>query len=206
MSQGAPWRVRVDRRFPALSSRRGHSPTHDRRWPGVGKAPHLHANLGHQRAGDQMAHAGHRTQAGRDRVKRADELIEPLIDGTEAPPHRRDLVQVEPQQEAMVVPDAPLQGGAQTTRIRLQPSGRPGQQLVGVRLALDEATQQRAPTHPAEVTDDARDLDVGIFQGLLQPQGMLRDLGQEEFDRRLEHVPHRPTTTRGLLALADWLA
>src|SRR5712692_8646358 len=36
LSHGAPWRVRVERRLPALSSRRGHRPAHETRWPAVG--------------------------------------------------------------------------------------------------------------------------------------------------------------------------
>lgn len=37
LSQGAPWRTRVERRFPALSSLRGHSPAQETRWPALGK-------------------------------------------------------------------------------------------------------------------------------------------------------------------------
>lgn len=37
LSQGALCRVRVDRRLPALSSRRGHKPAQEIRWPTVGK-------------------------------------------------------------------------------------------------------------------------------------------------------------------------
>ena len=48
----------------------------------------------------------------------------------------------------MVVPHAPLQGSAQPVGIGLQPSGRPSQQLIGVGLAVDEAPEHRAPTHP----------------------------------------------------------
>src|SRR5439155_10555027 len=36
LSHGAPWRSRVDRRFPALSSFRGHRPTHETKCPAVG--------------------------------------------------------------------------------------------------------------------------------------------------------------------------
>src|SRR4029453_6516295 len=36
-SQGLLGRVRVDRRLPALSSRRGQSPAHETRWPAVAK-------------------------------------------------------------------------------------------------------------------------------------------------------------------------
>src|SRR6201981_2308799 len=36
LSQGAPWRTRVERRLPALSSSRGTTPAHDNRWPAVG--------------------------------------------------------------------------------------------------------------------------------------------------------------------------
>src|SRR5262249_9137189 len=37
LSHGAPGRTRVDRRFPALSSLRGHSPAQEIRWAAVGK-------------------------------------------------------------------------------------------------------------------------------------------------------------------------
>src|SRR3954447_26613680 len=37
LSQGAPWRTRVERRLPALSSLRGHRPAQETRWAGVGK-------------------------------------------------------------------------------------------------------------------------------------------------------------------------
>src|ERR1700751_5308190 len=36
LSQGAPWRTRVERLLPALSSSRGTTPAHDNRWPAVG--------------------------------------------------------------------------------------------------------------------------------------------------------------------------
>src|SRR5215208_7342415 len=36
-SQGAPWRRRVERRLPALSSLRGHRPAQDSRCPALGK-------------------------------------------------------------------------------------------------------------------------------------------------------------------------
>src|SRR5215213_3930395 len=38
-SQGAPWRNRVERRLPALSSLRGHRPAQETRWAAVGKRP-----------------------------------------------------------------------------------------------------------------------------------------------------------------------
>ncbi len=37
LSQGAPLRIRVERRLPALSSFRGHRPAQEIRWPAVGK-------------------------------------------------------------------------------------------------------------------------------------------------------------------------
>src|SRR5262249_59001170 len=37
LSHGAPGRTRVERRFPALSSWRGHSPAQETRWAAVGK-------------------------------------------------------------------------------------------------------------------------------------------------------------------------
>ena len=46
LSQGAPLRKRLDRRLPALSSLRGHSPTQATRCPGGWKAAHVDANLG----------------------------------------------------------------------------------------------------------------------------------------------------------------
>ena len=38
-SQGAPFRMRVDRRLPALSSFLGQSPAQEIRWPSVGNRP-----------------------------------------------------------------------------------------------------------------------------------------------------------------------
>jgi hypothetical protein len=37
LSHGAPWRMRVERRFPALSSRCGHKPAHETKWPELWK-------------------------------------------------------------------------------------------------------------------------------------------------------------------------
>jgi hypothetical protein len=41
LSQGAPWRARVERRLPALSSLRGHSPAQEIRWGSGGEPGHV---------------------------------------------------------------------------------------------------------------------------------------------------------------------
>ena len=83
----------------------------------------------------------------------------------------------------MVLPDTAFQRGAQVIRIRTKEAGRPGEQSLGVRLAPDQPTEERSAAGTEQVADEPRDLDVGVFQGLLQARRVLGHLADELFAR-----------------------
>ena len=58
MSQRPPWRSRLDRRLPALSSLRGHEVSPQHQVTRGGEATHVGADLGNDGFGAELADAG----------------------------------------------------------------------------------------------------------------------------------------------------
>lgn len=108
-SHGVACRIRVEWRLPALTSRRGHSPAQETKWPAVGKPRHIIAQFGDEHARRGVTQTRHRRQQGHRGVKRdhcgADVPFQ-VLDGRFEP---LDLGQMQLQQKAMMGGDASMQ-------------------------------------------------------------------------------------------------
>ena len=90
-----------------------------------------------------------------------------------------DLVQIHPEQKAVMVSHVPAQAGEQACPGGAQPAGGLRQEPFRVGLPRNPGTQQRAPARAQQVRDDAGDLDVGVLEGLLDAQRRLRHLSHQ---------------------------
>ena len=103
LSQGAPLRRRVERRLPALSSLRGHSPAQETRWPAVGNrlmSRPISATMTRAASAPTPGIVVSSSTAAR---KGARLLLDLAVDPADRRLQGIDLVEVQPQQEAMVL-------------------------------------------------------------------------------------------------------
>ena len=85
-----------------------------------------------------------------------------------------DLIEMKAQQEAMVLGHAAAKRLAELLRRCLYPPIRKAGQFRGVAFAGNQCLDHRAAAHAHEVGDHRVQLDVGVFQRLLQPLHMAR--------------------------------
>ena len=84
--------------------------------------------------------------------------------------------QVQAQQEAMMRRDAPVQGVDDGRRARPSAARGSGRPDARGPLAVDDGLKHGASTHAQDVAEDARELQVGVLEHLLDAQRMLGDL------------------------------
>jgi hypothetical protein len=118
-SHGAPCLRRVERRLPTLSSRRGHNPTQERRWPGVGKRSTSAPISAISVCATNLLTPGmveSRSRVGsneRRRSQRPSTVPQSFF-------HRLNLRQVQTQEEPIVILDVTFERRLQLLRLRTQ--------------------------------------------------------------------------------------
>jgi hypothetical protein len=88
------------------------------------------------------------------------------------------VLQVQPQQKAVVPCHPAMQGFLEPLRRRGEPRMGERGELGGIALAGHQRRQHRPPAPPEQVGDHRVELDVGVLKGLLQPlrvAGLLAD-------------------------------
>ena len=129
------------------------------------------ADLRHQRLGDGAPDAGDGIQP-RDRVLvRAHALGDLGADPRDRLVQEVDVGQLLGHQEALVRPDASRQRPLQLGELLAQATLRQLGQLGAVGLPGDQRRQDLPPRLAQDVGGHRGQLDVGAFQGLLQPVG-----------------------------------
>jgi hypothetical protein len=102
LSQGAPFFMRLERRFPALSSFLGQSPAQAISWASVAKRLMSMPISRHDHLGQEAAEAGNGAQHFDGYTKRFDVAVDLLIDASHGCVQSIDLLQMQPQHEAVM--------------------------------------------------------------------------------------------------------
>jgi hypothetical protein len=82
--------------------------------------------------------------------------------------------------------DPAMQRGAQLRRGGLEAAAGQRRQALGVGLASDQRLQDGPAADPEDVGEEAGQLEVGVLQRLLDPQGVLRRLADQLLARARE--------------------
>ena len=152
------------------------------------------ADLGHQRLGRRAPDAGDRVQP-RDRVLvRAQALGDLGADPGDRRVEEVDVGQLLGHQEALVRPDAPDQRPLQLGDLLAQATLRQLGQCRAVGLPGDQGGQHLPPRYAQDVGGHRGQLDVGAFEGLLQPVGRRGPLPDQArpVAGQLPQLPLRP--------------
>ena len=145
----------------------------------AGKLRHVGADLGDDHPRDRLTDPGDRRQPVGRLAKRAQHLVGLPLDLLHGGAQRVDLRRVQSQQEAMMCRHPAVHRGDDVRAAGLQaPGGAIGQPL-GVGLPGDQRRDDRPAAGAQDVGDHARQLHVRVFECLLQPLRVPRDLSDE---------------------------
>src|SRR5438094_2228622 len=92
---------------------------------------------------------------------------------------RLDLPEVQLEQETVMLADSTTQRLDQRCAARFETPGRELDELLGIGLAADQRFQNRSSALPEHARDDSGQLDVSVFERLLNALRVLRDLAHE---------------------------
>jgi len=134
-----------------------------------GEPAHVGADLGDDDLGGQVTDAGDGAQQLDRLAERVQAAVHLRVDLGQGGVERVDLAQVQPQQEPVPVGDAPGQRRLDPLGRRLDAFLHQGKQPFGVGLLLDQRLDDRPPAFAHDVGQHRAELDVGVFQRLLQP-------------------------------------
>jgi len=144
-----------------------------------GKPAHVHADLGDDHPRDRFTDPGHRRQPVGRLAKREQHLVSLPLHVLHGRTQRINLRQVQLQQETMMGRHPPVHRGDDVRAAGLQAHvGAIGQPL-GIGLPGDQRREDRPAAGAQDVGDHPRQLHVGVFQRLLQPLRVPRDLADE---------------------------
>ena len=172
-SQGAPLRMRVDRRLPALSSFFGHSPAQEIRWPSVGKRLMSMPISATMTLGAEVAEARNGVLSDRGGLRKGSILASTSWSIPAMAASRASICsRCRREQEAMMPGHAAAQRLAQSRAMRSDPPMRQRRQPSGSVSPAIMASIIARPLTPGDVGDDRVELDVGVLQRLLQTLNM----------------------------------
>jgi len=83
------------------------------------------------------------------------------------------------QQKSMMRRHVPVQRGDDPRTGCFQSAETEIGQTFGVVFAPNDGLDHRAATHPKDVADDAGEFQIGVFEDLLQPERVLRNLADQ---------------------------
>jgi hypothetical protein len=125
------------------------------------EARHVDADLGDEDLGGGVADSGCGRQDFDFGTKGLDGRAHLLVDGGNGALESLDLVQVQLEQEAMMLPDVASQYLQQRAWARLQSRGDSLDQRLRVGLSGDELLQDRPAAPTDDVADHRGDLEIG---------------------------------------------
>jgi hypothetical protein len=148
---------------------------------GTGEARHVHADLRHQDAGRQVRDPGHRRQQTGALLDRRQRFSQGHIQLGERALQRVDDLQVQREHGAVMLGDTPPQRFAQLGGLVARRAlGKLGQPL-GIALSSHDRIEHGAAALAQHVGQHAAELEVGVFEHLLDSQRVLGDLAHELF-------------------------
>lgn len=157
---------------------------------GGGKARHIETDLGDDSPGHGIADAGNRGQERDLDSKGLEKFSDSLLDEAHGCFDGVDLGEVELEQEAVVVTDLAGQGLDELLLGRLEAArATQGGQGWRIRRPGHDAAQDGPAAHAQDVREDARELDVRVFQGLLDPLRVTRRF-TDELSAGPGQIPH----------------
>ena len=164
--------------------------------PSGREAAHVAANLGKDDASAQFVDPGDGGQQVDGRAKGLDMSVNLLIDGVDRCVDGVDLLQLQAQQEAVMPRDAAAQRLAELLGRRLDPTMRQLGQLLGIAFTGDQGFDHPAAGQAHHIGDDRVELDVGIFECLLQPLDMAAGLPHQLLAGAQQSLPRRRPGSR----------
>ena len=163
----------------------------------AGKLSHVHADLGDDDPRRRLSDPGHRRQPVRGHAKRAQHLVGLTFELL----HRRiqsvDLRQVQLEQETMMRRHSAVHRRDDVCAARLQASVGAIRQPLGIGLAGDDRREDRLAADAQDVGGNARQLDIRVFQRLLQPLRVPGDLSDRAGSASSLSTRPKPTSTAG---------
>jgi hypothetical protein len=154
-------------------------------------------DFGDDHAGCRVAQAGHgrqETDGGAKGLKRGSNARFDRCDGRV---QCIDLGEMQLDHEPMVLREAPMERIDEVGVRRFETAPRQIGEALGIRLTGDERGQDGAPACAQDVGDDTGELQVGVLERFLDPQGVPGDLTHQLFacpgeiaeflDRRRRH-------------------
>jgi hypothetical protein len=170
------------------------------------EAAHVLADLGQDDVGTQLADAGDRGQERNRGAKGLDIGVDLLIDLLDRRIKGVDLLEMQRQQKAVVPGDVAAQRCLQLVRRGFDPPVGQRRQSCGLGFAVGPQPtgltrgDQRSDHPTARQTDNVGDhrveLDVGVFQRLLQPLDMAAALAHQLLTGAQQSLPRRRPGSR----------
>jgi transposase len=167
-----------------------------------GKAAHVDADLGDQRVGGDGTDARNLRQSLGGFMKGLERFANTLVHLLDLCFEHLDRAQVGAEQEPVMLLHAPCEPTDQHRALGLQALLGQIREPLGVGLSLGERSQDGAPADTEKVGDQARDLEVGVFEHLLDAQRVLGHLAHELL-ARARQVAHLLNGLRRNEAAAD---
>jgi hypothetical protein len=162
-----------------------------------GRQPaHVMADLGQDDAGTQLADAGDRGQECNRGAKGLDIGVDLLIDLLDRRIKGVDLLEMQLQQKAVVPGDVAAQRCLQLVRRSFDPPVGQSGQSSGLGFAGDQRFDHPTAGQTDDVGDHRVELDVGVFQRLLQPLDMAAALAHQLLTGAQQSLPRRRPGSR----------
>ena len=144
-----------------------------------GEAAHVGADLGDDDARAQVADPRDGGQQPDRDAKGFDVVVHLLVDPGDGGVQGIDLLEMQAQQKAMMPRHPATQRFAQHLGRCLDPPVGERRQSIGIGLAADQGLDHRPAGQADDIGDHRIELDVGIFQRLLQPLDMAGPLADQ---------------------------
>ena len=145
-SQGAPGRVRVDRHFAALSSRRGQNPAQDYEVAGRGEPAHVESNFRNDDPGNSVTDRGDCHESVDGGLKGHEGLAQARLHFAHGSLKGVDVRQVQAQKEPVMGRHPPMQGRDDCRAGGLEATLTQVSETLRVLLAPNDAVQYGAAT------------------------------------------------------------
>src|SRR6266849_7768068 len=158
-------------------------PTPGEEMAGAGKLRHVVADLGHDDGSRRVTQARHRHQEVDGGAKGREGLPDTRLQVGDGGLQRSDLREMELDHESMMRRDPALQRGDELRPRRLEPSVREIGQPLRLGLPCDERGQNRPAADAKDIAHDLRQLEIRVFERLLDALRVPDDLAHQLLPR-----------------------
>jgi hypothetical protein len=155
------------------------------------EAAHVAADFGEDDASTQLVDAGNGGQQLDRGSKGLDLSVDLLIDLSDGSVNRVDMLEEKAQHEPMMVGHPTAQRCLQVGRAGFDPPVGQRRQSIRVGFAGDQRFDHPTTRQADDVGDDRVELNVGVFQRLLQPLDVTGALPHELLTAAQQSLPRR---------------